>query len=111
VTHDRRQTPHAARRRVLVQSGRLFPLMEGERSRPRRHAASWFDSTSVCGVTRIVVAGREAVLEDLAATARLSATRQRAVPLADGAQIRLDRSWSRFGGPATSCRPRRSYDR
>lgn len=79
---------------VLVHSGRLYPLVEGENVLGRDgEAASWFDSTSVSRRhARIVVAEGRAVLEDLASKngtfvgdVRVSAP----VALADGDQIRL----------------------
>jgi len=79
---------------VLVRSGRLYPLAEGENVLGREgDAASWFDSTSVSRRhARIVVTGGKALLEDLASKngtflgdVRVSAP----VPLADGAEIRL----------------------
>jgi DNA-binding winged helix-turn-helix (wHTH) protein len=79
---------------VLVQSGRLYPLAEGENVLGREgDAASWFDSTSVSRRhARIVVTGGKALLEDLASKngtflgdVRVSAP----VPLEDGAEIRL----------------------
>jgi DNA-binding winged helix-turn-helix (wHTH) protein len=79
---------------ALVQSGRLYPLAEGENVLGRDgDAASWFDSTSVSRRhARIVVTGGQALLEDLSSKngtfvgdVRVSAP----VPLEDGAQIRL----------------------
>jgi DNA-binding winged helix-turn-helix (wHTH) protein len=79
---------------VLVCSGRLYPLAEGENVLGREGgAASWFDSTSVSRRhARIVVTDGKALLEDLASKngtflgdVRVSAP----VPLEDGAEIRL----------------------
>jgi DNA-binding winged helix-turn-helix (wHTH) protein len=79
---------------VLVRSGRLYPLAEGENVLGRDgEMASWFDSTSVSRRhARIVVTGGTALLEDLASKngtflgdMRVSAP----VPLEDGAEIRL----------------------
>jgi DNA-binding winged helix-turn-helix (wHTH) protein len=79
---------------VLVCSGRLYPLAEGENVLGREgDAASWFDSTSVSRRhARIVVTDGKALLEDLASKngtflgdVRVSAP----VPLEDGAEIRL----------------------
>ena len=79
---------------VLVCSGRLYPLAEGENVLGRDgDAASWFDSTSVSRRhARIVVTDGKALLEDLASKngtflgdVRVSAP----VPLEDGAEIRL----------------------
>ena len=79
---------------VLVRSGRLYPLTEGENVLGRDGgAASWFDSTSVSRRhARIVVMDGTAVLEDLASKngtflddVRVSAP----VRLEDGAEIRL----------------------
>ena len=86
--------PVAAPRCVLVQSGRLYPLTEGENVLGREgDAASWFDSTSVSRRhARIVVTEGKALLEDLASKngtflgdVRVSAP----VPLEDGTEIRL----------------------
>lgn len=79
---------------VLVQSGRLYPLAEGENVLGREgDAATWFDSTSVSRRhARIVVTAGKALLEDLASKngtflgdVRVTAP----VPLEDGAEIRL----------------------
>ena len=79
---------------VLVCSGRLYPLAEGENVLGREgDAASWFDSTSVSRRhARIVVTDGKALLEDLASKngtflgdVRVGAP----VPLEDGAEIRL----------------------
>ena len=79
---------------VLVCSGRLYPLAEGENVLGREGgAASWFDSTSVSRRhARIVVTDGKALLEDLASKngtflgdVRVSAP----VPLEDGAELRL----------------------
>jgi DNA-binding winged helix-turn-helix (wHTH) protein len=79
---------------VLVCSGRLYPLAEGENVLGRDgDAASWFDSTSVSRRhARIVVKDGKALLEDLASKngtflgdVRVSAP----VPLEDGVEIRL----------------------
>ena len=79
---------------VLVCSGRLYALAEGENVLGRDgDAASWFDSTSVSRRhARIVVTDGKALLEDLASKngtflgdVRVSAP----VPLEDGAEIRL----------------------
>ena len=79
---------------VLVCSGRLYPLAEGENVLGREGgAASWFDSTSVSRRhARIVVTEGKALLEDLASknktfldNVRVSA----AVPLENNAEIRL----------------------
>ena len=79
---------------VLVCSGRLYPLAEGENVLGRDgDAASWFDSTSVSRRhARIVVTDGKALLEDLASKngtflgdVRVSAP----VPLEDGVEIRL----------------------
>jgi DNA-binding winged helix-turn-helix (wHTH) protein len=79
---------------VLVRSGRLYPLAEGENVLGREgDAASWFDSTSVSRRhARIVVTDGKALLEDLASKngtflgdVRVSAP----VALEDGAEIRL----------------------
>ena len=96
VSNDRAAAaPHvAAPRCVLVRSGRLYPLAEGENVLGREgDAASWFDSTSVSRRhARIVVTEGKALLEDLASKngtflgdVRVSAP----VPLEDGAEIRL----------------------
>lgn len=98
VSGDRAaEAPHVAApapRCVLVQSGRLYPLAEGENVLGREgDAASWFDSTSVSRRhARIVVTEGKALLEDLASKngtflgdVRVSAP----VPLEDGAEIRL----------------------
>src|SRR4029453_18178801 len=87
--------PHvAAPRCVLVRTGRLYPLAEGENVLGREgDAASWFDSTTVSRRhARIVVTEGKALLEDLASKngtflgdVRVSAP----VPLEDGAEIRL----------------------
>jgi DNA-binding winged helix-turn-helix (wHTH) protein len=89
------EAPHvAAPRCVLVQSGRLYPLAEGENVLGREgDVASWFDSTSVSRRhARIVVTEGKALLEDLASKngtflgdVRVSAP----VSLEDGAEIRL----------------------
>ena len=79
---------------MLVQSGRLYPLAEGENVLGREGDATlWFDSTSVSRRhARIVVTDGKALLEDLASKngtflgdVRVSAP----VPLEDGAEIRL----------------------
>ena len=79
---------------VLVRSGRLYPLAEGENVLGRDgDAAFWFNSTSVSRRhARIVVTERKALLEDLDSKngtflgdVRVSAP----VPLEDGAEIRL----------------------
>ena len=79
---------------VLVCSGRLYPLAEGENVLGREgDAASWFDSTSVSRRhARIVVTDGKALLEDLASKngtflgdVRVSTP----VPLEDGAELRL----------------------
>jgi DNA-binding winged helix-turn-helix (wHTH) protein len=84
----------AAPRCVLVHSGRLYPLAEGENVLGREgDAASWFDSTSVSRRhARILVTEGKALLEDLASKngtflgdVRVSTP----VPLEDGAEIRL----------------------
>jgi DNA-binding winged helix-turn-helix (wHTH) protein len=79
---------------VLVHSGRLYPLTEGENVLGRdRDAASWFDSTSVSRRhARIIVTGGKAVLEDLASKNGTFVGDMRVstpVPLHDGAEIRL----------------------
>jgi DNA-binding winged helix-turn-helix (wHTH) protein len=82
-----------ATRCVLVRSGRLYPLVEGENVLGRDGDAAWFDSISVSRRhARIVVSDGKAVLEDLASKngtflgdMRVSAP----VPLEDGAEIRL----------------------
>ena len=98
---------------VLVQSGRLYPLAEGENVLGRDgDAASWFDSTSVSRRhARIVVTDGKALLEDLASKngtflgdVRVSAP----VPLDDGGRSGSGRCWSRSGGHWRSRRPRRS---
>ena len=79
---------------VLVCSGRLYPLAEGENVLGREgEAASWFDSTSVSRRhARIVVTDGKALLEDLASK---NGTFLGDVPvttpvlLEDGAEIRL----------------------
>ena len=79
---------------VLVRSGRLYPLTEGENVLGREgDAASWFDSTSVSRRhARIVVTDGKALLEDLASKngtflgdVRVSGL----VALEDGSEIRL----------------------
>ena len=79
---------------VLVCSGRLYPLAEGENVLGREgDGATWFDSTSVSRRhARIVVKDGKALLEDLASKngTFLGDVRVRApVPLEDGAEIRL----------------------
>jgi DNA-binding winged helix-turn-helix (wHTH) protein len=79
---------------VLVRSGRLYPLVEGENVLGRDgDAASWFDSTSVSRRhARIVVAGSQAVLEDLASKNGTFVGDVRVTEpatLVNGAQIRL----------------------
>ena len=79
---------------VLVRSGRLYPLTEGENVLGRDgDAASWFDSTSVSRRhARIVVTEGKALLEDLASKngTFLGDVRVHGpVPLEDGAEIRL----------------------
>jgi DNA-binding winged helix-turn-helix (wHTH) protein len=86
---------------VLVCSGRLYPLAEGENVLGREgDAATWFDSTSVSRRhARIVVTDGKAVLEDLASKngTFLGDTRVSApVPLEDGAEIRLGSLRVRF---------------
>ena len=79
---------------VLVSSGRLYPLAEGENVLGREgDAASWFDSTSVSRRhARIVVTDGKALLEDLASkngTFLGDVPVSTPVPLEDGAEIRL----------------------
>jgi DNA-binding winged helix-turn-helix (wHTH) protein len=79
---------------VLVRSGRLYPLVEGENVLGREgDAASWFDSTSVSRRhARIVVTDGRALLEDLASkngTFLGDVPVSAPVPLEDGAEIRL----------------------
>ena len=96
VSGDRAaEAPHvAAPPCVLVRSGRLYPLAEGENVLGREgDAASWFDSISVSRRhARIVITEGKALLDDLASKngtflgdVRVSAP----VPLEDGAEIRL----------------------